>query len=120
MTQKLLRMTLRIAAATGVVAIGVTVAASLGRAESPPGAPLPSETYAVPPGTAAGIGSQMYPAPLSVPPQVGITTIYPPLAPHEFLYHHSARYRDCGTKTHVHYGGWAIGNKLHRLAWGPK
>jgi hypothetical protein len=57
---------------------------------------------------------------VSVPPNVGITTIYPPLAPHEFLYHHGAAYRTCGAKTHVHYGGWALANKLHILAVGPK
>lgn len=115
MTQMLSRMTLRIAAA-GVVAIGLTVAASLVRA----GEPLPVGSYAVPPGTAAGIGSQMYPAPVGVPPRVGITTIYPPLAPQEFLYHHYGHYRTCGAKTHVHYGGWAVGDKLHCLVCGPK
>lgn len=116
MTRNLLK-TLSLLAAIG---IGVAWAGSQAQAGAPSGAPVPAESYTVPPGTAAGIGGQMYPSPVSVPPSVGITAIYPPLAPHEFLYHHGAHYKDVGAKTHVHYGGWAVGNKLHRFVWGPK
>jgi hypothetical protein len=61
--------------------------------------------------TACGAGQpvQLYVSPLPTPPYVGHTWItYPPLMPHEFLYHHHRAYykyyRDGGwTCAKVHY-----------------
>jgi len=50
-----------------------------------------------------GVPAQLYVSPRPSPPMVGHTWItYPPLSPHEFLYHHH--------RTHYKYyrnGGWA-------------
>jgi hypothetical protein len=57
------------------------------------------------------VGAQLYLCPRPAPPLVGQTYItYPPLAPHEFLYHHSRVYwtnhADAApTRTKVHWGG---------------
>jgi hypothetical protein len=49
--------------------------------------------YYVPPGTPAGVGAQMYPAPRPTPPLVGHTYVtYQPLMPQEFLYEHHRVY----------------------------
>jgi hypothetical protein len=48
--------------------------------------------YYVEPGY-GGVGAQLYVSPLPTPPLVGHTYItYPPLLPHEFLYHHHRTY----------------------------
>ncbi len=49
--------------------------------------------YYVQPGAAGQVGAQLYVAPRPTPPLVGHTYVtYPPLAPHEFLYHHHRAY----------------------------
>ena len=60
-----------------------------------------------------GVPAQLYVAPRPTPPLVGHTWItYPPLMPHEFMYHHHRSYykyyRGGGhTISRVHYGhGW--------------
>jgi hypothetical protein len=61
--------------------------------------------------TASGVGTpaQLYVSPRPTPPLVGHTWItYPPLSPHEFLYHHHRKYykyyRNGGwTHSHVRY-----------------
>jgi hypothetical protein len=49
--------------------------------------------YHVHPGQAGMVGAQLYVSPRPTPPLVGHTYVtYPPLAPHEFLYHHHRVY----------------------------
>ena len=58
-------------------------------------APTPDVFYNfwVPPGSAPGVGAQLYVSPRPVPPRVGHTWhTYPPFMPHEFLYKHRRRY----------------------------
>jgi hypothetical protein len=73
---------------------------------SPPG------NYYVHPDGYQSVGAQLYLCPRPAPPLVGHTYItYPPLAPHEFLYHHHRVYwtnhADAPpTRTSVHWGGF--------------
>jgi len=54
------------------------------------------------PACGAGTPAQLYVAPRPTPPLVGHTWItYPPLNPHEFLYHHHRKYYK-----YYHNGGW--------------
>jgi len=49
--------------------------------------------YYVQPGQAGMVGAQLYVSPRPTPPVVGHTYVtYPPLDPHEFLYHHHRVY----------------------------
>jgi hypothetical protein len=121
----MLRRIIRVSVVAGLlVAAGMLTMSSTAWAQQPV---ADATGYYVPPGTDAGIASSMYPSPRWTPPVVGHTNItYPPLAPHEFLYVHKDYYRDrqpCEggvTKTHVHYGHFALPNHLHRFVWGPK
>jgi hypothetical protein len=71
-------------------------------AKSAPAATLPANgpaaspgvfNYYVQPGVAGPLGAQLYVSPRPTPPLVGHTYVtYPPLAPHEFLYHHHRTY----------------------------
>ena len=68
--------------------------------------------------TAYGIGSpaQLYVAPRPTPPLVGHTyATYPPLMPHEFLYHHHRKYYK-----HYHNGGFTTSSvRYHTSGVGP-
>ena len=72
----------------------------------------PPTNYYVQPDGYPSVGAQLYLCPRPAPPLVGQTYItYPPLAPHEFLYHHSRVYwtnhADARrTRTSVHWGGF--------------
>lgn len=77
---------------------------------APPPYPIPGGyNYYVQPGEAGPLGAQLYVSPRPTPPLVGHTLItYPPLAPHEFLYHHHRVYHTENpgsgvTKTRVHW-----------------
>ena len=64
--------------------------------------------YYVGPSAGGGVPAQLYISPRPTPPLVGHTWItYPPLMPHEFLYHHKRtyyRYYPGGfTTSHVRY-----------------
>ena len=62
--------------------------------------------YNGPSATGAGVPAQMYIAPLPTPPLVGHTYIsYPPLMPHEFMYHHHRAYYK-----YYRNGGWVSAN----------
>jgi hypothetical protein len=73
------------------------------QAKSPAPVPLPMDSgpaalggfnYYVHPGQAGMVGAQLYVSPRPTPPLVGHTYItYPPLAPHQFMYHHHDSYR---------------------------
>lgn len=59
---------------------------------APPAAPW-GYNYFVHPGGEGTVGAQLYVSPRPTPPLVGHTYVtYPPLAPHEFLYHHHRVY----------------------------
>lgn len=58
--------------------------------------------YYVHPGEAGLLGAELYLSPRPTPPVVGHTYVtYPPLMPHEFLYHHHRTY-----KTYNPGSGW--------------
>jgi hypothetical protein len=65
--------------------------------------------YVSPSRPGGGVPAQLYVSPRPTPPMVGHTFItYPPLMPHEFLYHHHRKYwkyyRNGGyTTASVHY-----------------
>ena len=65
--------------------------------------------YAGPKACSTGSPTQLYTAPIQTPPLVGHTwNTYPPLMPHEMMYHHHRTYykhnRDGGyTTSHVRY-----------------
>ena len=67
--------------------------------------------YYVQPDGYQSVGAQLYLCPRPAPPLVGQSYItYPPLAPHEFLYHHSRVYWTSHadappTRTSVHWCG---------------
>ena len=93
---------------------GMATGAAQARAEdmdySYSAASPPSNFYVQPDGYQS-VGAQLYLCPRPAPPLVGQTyIIYPPLAPHEFLYHHHRVYwtnhADAApTRTSVHWGG---------------
>ena len=66
--------------------------------------------YYVPPVGWGSVGAAMYPCPRPTPPLVGHTYVtYPPLDPHEFLYHHKrvywTKHEDAApTRTSVRWG----------------
>ncbi len=109
MVLKLLRVTALAAALTAVVGVGQALAQG-------PAAPAPQAATNVPPNYyvngPGAVPAQMYPAPRPTPPMVGHTYItYEPLAPHEFLYHHSRVYTrqhadGSRTRTRVRWGAW--------------
>lgn len=60
-----------------------------------------------------GISAELYPCPRPTPPLVGHTQItYPPLAPHEFLYHHKRTYYSTNAN-----GGKSVTHA--RWGWNP-
>ncbi len=66
--------------------------------------------YAGPRGYYPVAPTQLYVAPLPSPPLVGHTwNTYPPLMPHEFLYHHHRSYYK-----HSHDGGYTVSRVHYR------
>jgi len=85
----MIRTSLR--AALAAVAIGLAgFGASEARAEHPD---IFNNYYNGPTVFGQGTPTQLYISPRPTPPLVGHTWItYPPLAPHEFMYHHHRKY----------------------------
>lgn len=98
-------------------ALGQGVSSANGQAVGMPPGPY-YNYYSSPTG---GASAQLYPSPRWAPPMAGYTYIpYQPLAPQEFLYHHSnsylTRYPNGGhTYTHVSYGGHQFGVEFRRF-----
>lgn len=78
-----------------IVTVAALVAAGWWTTDAVAGPPPLFENYYVGPARygAPGMPAELYISPRPTPPLVGHTWVtYPPLAPHEFLYHHHRTY----------------------------
>lgn len=102
----MLRKTIRVALAAGILA----AAAAGGSREARADGPLFYNMYM--PSTVGGPPAQMYLSPRPVPPHVGHTYYtYQPLYPHEFLYPHMRVYRRYSSSR------WVPDNVTHVSWW---
>ncbi len=114
----MVRQTLRALVAAGTFGLLVAMTGSTAQAAHPD---IFYNFYQGPTKYGAGAPAQLYVSPLPTPPLVGHTwNTYPPLMPHEFLYHHKRAYykyyRDGGFATsHVCYTSTPWGCAISKL-----